>query len=675
MTFLEKQTKFEIFKKIKASEFFNTILKSGNIMSFLESIWELRLLASTDSRFKDLKSDIHKHIIDNDDYDLDTLFIDKLDLFGDDDKFKKFIEQILNPKYYDSEIEITNMANNIETFLNRENYNLIKYGKDSNGYHLYNIASNNNLIDFPKNDISFFVDKSPSGHTNKFESHEQPNQYPAFVLVFNHTWNDFNIKSYFDLFYYVNKDIGHYIGAVKIIHQTEFCSAEINNDCYEIGQYISDKFEILSDEFCSLGQTQTYYDNIKKLFPEAYRSILWALKDCSVFSQIEEHYRNHKQFHSLIREDKAEQILREEKYIIEGQNIESKYQFSYKFIPEYAQGDFVDIEFEFDNNTVLANRLYAVIGKNGVGKTQFITTLPMDIANKEGSKFNSYIPIFSKIIAVSNSYYDHFKIPKKTVSFNYVYCGLSKMEGDQKVILPHKDMQESLVNACKQIEKHNRIKSLKNILENILEKDTIEQFFLEESNEEDNIAFLNDEKKLSFQYNNIPSICNIISSGQNVLMYIFCNIIANIRYDSLILFDEPETHLHPNATSTLMTAIYKLIEDYKSYCIVSTHSPLIIREVLGRNVYVMEREDNYPSIRKIGLDSFGENLTVLTEEIFGNKEVAKYYQEKIRYLINQECSYERIVELLKTGNIPLSLNTTLFIKNIIESENAKSKKI
>jgi predicted ATP-dependent endonuclease of OLD family len=219
-------------------------------------------------------------------------------------------------------------------------------------------------------------------------------------------------------------------------------------------------------------------------------------------------------------------------------------------------------------------------------------------------------------------------------------------------------MNQRLHKSCVEIQKKNRTLSLKKILENILDEDIINELFKKEE--------IDEVEKMVFQYNNLSGICNKISAGQSTLLYLFCNIVSHIRYDSLLLFDEPETHLHPNAITALMSAINELLEEYQSYSIISTQSPLIVRELLSRSVYVMERKANYPSIKKIGLESFGENLTVLTEEIFGNKEVTKFYKKKIKEMIQLGYNYEDIVKLIETKDIPLSLNLTIFIKSLIE---------
>lgn len=665
MAFLKRENRRKIFILINADGFFDKLMDNGQIMQFLESIWDLKSLPSKDKRFKDLEEDIRQYIINNNDWDIDMLFLEKLSIL-DTDRFRKFLEKTVDAQFHKEESYAKVLVDAINENLNKEKFELAisEYSEDGTPkYSVTQTAGTNISTDFPINTIPFFVDNDPNGHSDEISSHEKPMQYPAFVLVADN-WNDFGIVSGYNLFYYKDRRLPKYVGCLKII-----CKKESTDKSYgkeETRDHLQGPFEVLTNKFCSLGQTQEYYENLKLLFYNSYKSILWSLQDCSIFPDIEENYSNQRSFtDSLLRNDEAEQILREEKYIIEGQDITSRYKFSYKFTPKYTT-DTVTVDFKFSKDGLLPNRIYAIIGKNGVGKTQFITTLPIDIAYKNREVFSPHIPIFSKVIAVSNSYYDNFSIPNSTVSFNYVYCGLSKIANGKKEILTPSDLIERLKKSCEDIQKKERISSLKRILDKILSADIISLLF-----EYQKIDY---NEQLVFQYSNIDHICDIISSGQSTLVYVFCNIVSNIRFDSLLLFDEPETHLHPNAITTLMTAIYELLEEYQSYSIISTHSPLIIRELLSRSVFIMERNDDYPSVKKIGLESFGENLTTLTEEIFGNKEVPKFYKGEIQKLIDRGYDYSEIIGLLETNNIPLSLNTTIYIKNLIESSiNEKNK--
>lgn len=80
------------------------------------------------------------------------------------------------------------------------------------------------------------------------------------------------------------------------------------------------------------------------------------------------------------KKDEAERTKREAPYMLNGIDLNDKYSlviFQTKLCRRAHKATF-----DFSNNGILPNRLYAIIGKNGVGKTQFISTLPMCIYKK-----------------------------------------------------------------------------------------------------------------------------------------------------------------------------------------------------------------------------------------------------------------------------------------------------
>ncbi|WP_342639070.1 hypothetical protein [Vibrio metschnikovii] len=69
------------------------------IIPFLNEIWDLRTMPSEDRRFNNAEQDVIQHTINNDDWDLKYLFIDRLKLLENDEKFTKFLETFLLPKF------------------------------------------------------------------------------------------------------------------------------------------------------------------------------------------------------------------------------------------------------------------------------------------------------------------------------------------------------------------------------------------------------------------------------------------------------------------------------------------------------------------------------------------------------------------------------------------------
>ena len=99
-----------------------------------------------------------------------------------------------------------------------------------------------------------------------------------------------------------------------------------------------------------------------------------------------------------------------------------------------------------------------------------------------------------------------------------------------------------------------------------------------------------------------------------------------IDKESIILFDEPELHLHPNAIANVMRMFNKILEEFNSYAIIATHSPIILQEIPSNNIIVLERIDNQPFVRRPEIECFGENISLITRDIFDVTSKESYYQ-------------------------------------------------
>jgi ABC-type multidrug transport system ATPase subunit len=639
---ISKKIKLEIYNTLKEEKL---ISDEEKWMDFLNSIWDLRAMPSTDDRYTNAYDDIIQHTVNNDDWKLDELFLEILKLLEDDKKFIKFIETIVYPEFRKNEDEIINFVLLINSYLEKDKFSLIVSSYDQNDLPIYTVnvkLNDNSYSDLPKNEIVFNLVREAQGSYFRFNSHTPPTTMPSFVLVNQRGWDDSGWRTNFGLFYYENEINKTYIGSVKI---TDSVNYNLDN--------FPTTFTLLEDNFCSLGQEEDYYLNLKKIFGRNFESILYSLRDAAFFPEIQEKFENEDSFkQSLIRYDSSEQLLREIKYKIYGFDLSNLYSFKYTFKPKYSS-ETIEVAFDFNSKEELPSRIFAIIGKNGTGKTQLLTSLPLNIAKKEDNFFSPRTPLFSKVIAISYSLFDNFEIPKKTSKFNYIYCGLRDENKD--LLTPMKQLLRFHKTNAK-IFTLKRVEEWRNILSNFIDEEIINEFIVETTNS-------SNKKEYTYQREKFNLVKNKLSSGQHILLYTISEIVSNIRRDSLLLFDEPETHLHPNAISQLMNIIYELAHKFESYCIITTHSPLIIQELLSKNVFILEKDENIPYIKKIGIESFGENLTTLTEEVFGNKEISKQYKKIIKRLIDNGNKYEEVVSKLESDGIPLNLNVRLYIKS------------
>lgn len=651
---LSKKNKLQIFSAIKGENNPFGLTDDGfGYLKFLESIWDLATMPSEDPRYTDARGDVIQHTVNNNDWDDDYLFIQRLKLLDDDAIFIKFLETVVNYDIRESEDEIIKFVLLINPYLEKEGLELYlsQYNEDGQPvYYVQTKTKTDTSIYIKQNDIPFYVDKNSGYFYDKSGNHRQPKTYPSFALAHNNGWNDYGYETSFHLFYYDAQKNFHSLGDVKILEESQ-----------EEETSIPDDFINLDDNFFSLGQDFEYYKNLKIHFPKDFESILYALKDSAFFIDIQEKFEKTNGFRkSLIRFDGAERLLREARYVMYDFDLSNLYSFTYSFQPLFSNHP-IDVKFNFNNKGDFPSRMYGVIGKNGTGKTQLITKLPIDISNKKDNKFTPKTPLFSKVIAVSYSVFDNFEVPKKTVTFNYSYCGIRNDKGE---IMSEKGLLLRFHYSWKKIEELNRVNQWRKVLLNFIEQELVDEFLKEDLI--DNFI----QSKYKMDIKGFGKARKKLSSGQSIILYIISEIVSNIRYDSLVLFDEPETHLHPNAVTQLVNTIYNLLEEFESYCIITTHSPLIIRELFSKNVYVIEKHENTPSVRRIGIESFGEDPSVLTEDVFGNKEIPKHYKSKINELVEKGYSYEKIISSIGYDNVPLSLNAKIYIKSIIPIDNA-----
>ncbi|WP_429135021.1 AAA family ATPase [Aeromonas veronii] len=619
------------------------------IVPFLNEIWDLKSMPSEDIRFSNAERDIIQHTVNNDDWSWKELFESRLKIQDDADKFKVFLDVLLSPKYQRNVDTTFKLIEKINSLLNEDGVVFItaSYENDFPIFELVTMDSVDRPVDIPVNKIPFFVIPYPEVWLDKYVNHlrvdnDKPSQY--FVLIADN-WDDYNYKTTFCMVYFDNgkKEL---IGYVKIGSKKNATTTSV----------IPSDFSSLEDGFFSLGQSTSYYKKMRELFGNRINSVLYSLRDVAFFADLSEEYESLEIFRvSLIRDDAAERLLRTAKPMVYGRSLDSLYSFEYSFHPKYSDTS-VLVPFHFSPDGFLPKRIIALIGKNGAGKTQLLTTLPQDIANGNSDSLIPQKPMYSKVIAVSYSTFDNFDIPKKTSEFNYVYCGLRDEKGD---IRSRKGQLQKFHNTWKKISKLGRLEKWKKVISNFIDAELIDLFIKSDAS---------NNSQLYFDMQGFGKARESLSSGQSIVLFVVSEIVANIRYDSLLLFDEPETHLHPNAISQLMNGIAELVSEFESYCIIATHSPIIIQELFSRDVLVISREGNIPSVKRIGIESFGENLSVITEEIFGNRTIPKFYESTVKKLVKVHKSYEKIINIMKEGSLPLGLNVRLYIQSQVKKD-------
>jgi predicted ATP-binding protein involved in virulence len=101
-----------------------------------------------------------------------------------------------------------------------------------------------------------------------------------------------------------------------------------------------------------------------------------------------------------------------------------------------------------------------------------------------------------------------------------------------------------------------------------------------------------------------------------MLTVVLSELVASIEVQALVLFDEPELYLHPDALSALARAFHGILHAFDSFAVLSTHSPLLLQEIPARRVRILSREGNVPIVDELQIESFGESLSVISDTVF-----------------------------------------------------------
>lgn len=604
-----------------------------NVVNFLKQIWDLPAMRSEDPRFRNAEADATQHLINNDDWDTSYVFERRFNLLaGDQIYFVKFIELVVSPmvrvdraemeEYVDAINECLKPANcelAVEDFLDGNPVYRLKEGLDHNEF----------PIDINKNTLQVYVKSVPDTYSS-LDLHE-------------FRWDDFGFKTRYKLYYCESSEIKYLIGVVKIMKKGEGIT---------YGR-LPDSFSSLSDEYCSLGQDMAYYRNIKKYLGNKYKEVLYALRDVACFSKIADNFIEETVFKvSLLREIEADRALQFAQYELAGFDAGEDKTFVFKAELPYRRGEYLNIKFNFgkvqreDN----LNRIVALIGNNGIGKTTVLNQLAEALVRNKTKLFNPQMPVFSKVIAASYSIFDDF-YDVKSSSYNYVYCG---MQEKHRIMNDEELAQRRRLSVEMLKKKPEGHEILRLYLDRLMDSDIVDQLY---------------NHKGKFSEENYQKIHKWLSSGQTMLMNLIIEILANIRQNTLILIDEPEVHLHPKAITEMVHIIDSLCERYSSCCIMATHSPVVIQELLSRNVIVMDREqDGSPVIRPMRLESMGENLTTITQEIFGRSNLEPLYIKKIRELVDKYPNMDEVLQEVQNNDVPISMPMYLLLDKMFSEK-------
>ena len=468
------------------------------------------------------------------------------------------------------------------------------------------------------------------------------------VLLIQDNWDDYGYKTTFQAILRLSAEDEVELGHVKILKQDQ------------TGDYTPmprKPFEALGDEYCSFGGTLEYYEELFKRGQQIYQPYLEGLGDVAFSDDVKARFEDLEGYRtSLLRFSGAERTIADASRLFARKAPRAKRRgrgFLVKFKTRVAdQANSFTIDFDFRRHGGLPNRINALIGYNGTGKTRLMSNLAIvasgygyarkeDLLEKRAGRFVGNPPPFKTVIVVSYSAFDTFVIPGRNEIekarlqeeggiFGYVYCGLRERNEDveDKFDRPEsyrlrtpEEIEAEFLAALARVRDAGRLDALSTILRPLLQEASFQRIGLTPLYADRNQGGNTD-------------LFRSLGSGHKVVLKIVTELTAHIDDDqpTLVLIDEPETHLHPPLLAALLKSVRACLDHFDGYAVIATHSPVVLQETPSRYVHVLRRMGNKSRVVRPSIETFGENVGVITQDVFNLDDGSTDWHDTLRSL-------------------------------------------
>ena len=489
----------------------------------------------------------------------------------------------------------------------------------------------------------------------------------------------------FYMFYHDTSGVRVNIGAVKI----GFKGQTIVKSTHSA---LSSEFSSLDEKYFSLGQSTKYYNNIRNLPGDLGQDILANIRDIVSHPEIIEEIKNEQVFSvSLLREISLSLVKGQFFRALTGAAERTNFNFRFMRPESDTQGG-VSLDFMVSVESTPSTNIHAIIGRNGVGKTTLLNGMIESITKRtNSSKFINLqstpeseisADYFSSLVSVSFSAFDPFSPPEDqpdpAKGTCYFYIGLkdaASPERHRTIPALRADCAKSL-SGCFQNE--SKTKRWKNAIEKLGSDENFAAMKLtqlhtvyqrvrgQRKNEQaDSAIFLEQYAK------EIEKFLSRMSSGHAIVLLTITRLVDQVQEKTLVLIDEPESHLHPPLLSAFIRALSDLLHYQNGVAVIATHSPVVLQEIPRLCAWKIYRVGKDVSVARPRIETFAENVGRLTSEVFSLEVARSGFHALLEASVKEGASFEKI---LQRYNDQLGLEGRAILSALIAERDGVIKK-
>ena len=460
-------------------------------------------------------------------------------------------------------------------------------------------------------------------------------------------WDDwFKYSTLYSLVIFDEDGERHVIGGVKI--------GQFGMDEGQRQANLPEQFDELDDRFFSLGQDDSYYDGLNRLGSATRDRVLRALRDVALDTELFERALNEKVTGtSLLRSVDRSTVTGQFHRIARGGVRLTSYQFSYTARRRSRRVEPLSLAFTVAPESYPPTNVHVLIGRNGVGKTTLLNDMTRAIveedaeANEVGS-FSAELGafddrLFTSLVSVTFSAFDPFEpLPSrqdKSEGVRYAYIGLKHIgkdkDGKAKPPKSPDALSGDFVNSVLICRQGAKVARWQRALE-MLQADPIFRDAEVSSLAQSGIDL--DELKVAAR-----RLFKNLSSGHKIVLLTITRLVETVEEKTLVLIDEPEAHLHPPLLSAFVRALSDLLINRNGVALIATHSPVVLQEVPSSCVWMIRRTGTRAISDRPEIQTFGENVGLLTREVFGLEVMQSGFHKMLRDAVGELPTYDQVI--------------------------------
>lgn len=428
-------------------------------------------------------------------------------------------------------------------------------------------------------------------------------------------WDDYRFKTLYSL-YYGDGESYRNLGAVKI--------AQHGMEPGDPHTRLPETFHELPADFYSLGQDREYYEEVMRLPADVRHEVFRALRDVAFSKEAWSKAESEEAFStSLLRTVPQQTIEGQFRRIISGKAPLTPFSFSYRRESKHPLPG-LELRFDVEPSSLPPTNTHVIIGANGVGKSSLLRDFLSAANGSEratgtfidhggGAPFNEVESFpFVNTVHIAFSAFDQPVSVAENSGVHLVGLSASGTSGLDR------QFRESLSAIKTGLRRQRWLRAMETL--------SIADGILYEAE----LASLLDAEDAKSRF-------AAMSSGHKIVLLTMTRLVEFVEEQSLILLDEPETHLHPPLLSALMRAISDLMIDRNGVAIIATHSPVVLQEVPRTCTWMLQRAGGDLRAFRISSETFGESVSRLTSEVFNLETNHTGFNRILRELLEENA--------------------------------------